>query len=38
MNDLEDRVVAFAARCIKVCAALTVKGTGLESAINFTIE
>ena len=28
MNDLEDRVVAFAARCVKVCAALPVKNVG----------
>ena len=28
MNDLEDRVVAFAARCVKVCAVLPVKNVG----------
>ena len=26
--ELEDRVVAFAARCVKVCAALPVKNVG----------
>ena len=31
MNDLEDRIVAFAARCVKVCAALPVKNIGSES-------
>ena len=28
MNDLEERVVAFAARCVKVCAVLPVKNVG----------
>ena len=31
MNNLEDRIVAFAARCVKVCAALPVKNIGSES-------
>ncbi|MBP5787450.1 MAG: four helix bundle protein [Kiritimatiellae bacterium] len=31
MNDLEDRVVAFAARCVKVCAALPAKAVGSGS-------
>jgi four helix bundle protein len=31
MNSLEDRIVAFAARCVKVCAALPVKNIGSES-------
>ena len=26
--ELEDRIVAFAARCVKVCAALPVKNVG----------
>ena len=28
MIELEDRIVAFAARCVKVCAALPVKNVG----------
>ena len=28
MNDLEDRIVAFVARCIKVCGALPAKSVG----------
>ena len=31
MNDLEDRVVAFAARCVKACAALPVKNVGVAA-------
>ena len=29
--ELEDRIVAFAARCVKVCAALPVKNVGSAS-------
>ena len=28
MNELEDRIVAFAARCVKVCSALPMKNVG----------
>ena len=28
MMELEDRIVAFAARCVKVCAVLPVKNVG----------
>ena len=28
MNELEDRIVAFAARCVKVCGALPMKNVG----------
>ena len=29
--ELEDRIVAFAARCVKVCAALPVKNIGVAA-------
>ena len=32
--ELEDRVVAFAARCVKVCAALPVKNVGSAEEIS----
>ena len=31
MIELEDRIVAFAARCVKVCSALSVKNVGSAS-------
>ena len=32
--ELEDRIVAFAARCVKVCAALPVKNVGSAEEIS----
>ena len=31
MMELEDRIVAFAARCVKVCAVLPVKNVGVAA-------